>query len=371
MSLSEQGADLAPWLRLEQIPGLGPVNARRLLAAFGLPQNIFTTDLTTLSSLVSPSLAKSLRDPPSDAVKALIDLTLEWASQPGNRVITLADTDYPEGMLNIADPPIMLYAKGRTELLSRVSVAVVGSRNATIQGLANAEEFSEDLSRAGITIVSGLANGIDTAAHQGGLRGSGSTVSVIGTGADKVYPARNRALAHRLAEEGCILSEYPLGTPPMAPNFPRRNRIISGLAKGVLVVEAAAQSGSLITARLAADQGRDVYALPGSIHSPLSKGCHLLIRQGAKLVDCAEDILEELGLALAYSSRPSRPASPADEATLPPLLAAMGFDPVDPELLAVRCGIDMPLLQGELLSLELGNKIEILPGGMVRRLAAS
>jgi DNA processing protein len=370
MSLPEQGADIASWLRLEQTPGLGPLNARRLLAAFGLPQAIFTASESILATVVPVPLARAILGPPSAALRTLMEQTVEWASQPGNRILTLADADYPQSLLEIPDPPIMLYAKGRIELLARLSVAIVGSRNATIQGKTDAEQFAEVLSRAGVTVISGMACGIDTSAHQGGLRGDGSTVAVIGTGADRIYPARNRALAHRLADQGCIVSEYALGTPPVAHNFPRRNRLISGLSRGVLVIEAAAQSGSLITARVAADQGRDVFALPGSIHSPLSKGCHLLIKQGAKLVECAEDILEEIGCARTGMTQRALPAAEADE-DLPPLLAAMGFDPVDPDLLAARCGFDMPSMQAELLSLELDNKIEILPGGMVRRLAAT
>jgi DNA processing protein len=270
-------------------------------------------------------------------------------------------------LLEIADPPLMLYAKGRLDLLASRALAVVGSRNATAQGVANAEKFSEVLSGAGLTISSGMALGIDTAAHRGGLRGVGSTVAVIGTGADIVYPARNRELAHRIAAEGCIVSEYALGTPALAANFPRRNRIISGLARGVLVVEAAAQSGSLITACVAAEQGRDVFAIPGSIHSPLSKGCHQLIKQGAKLVESAQDILEELGHGAAPAAQALDRAAQRD-ATPSRILHAAGFDPVDPDTLAMRCEIDIAALQAQLLTLELEGAIEMLPGGMIRRL---
>ena len=210
---------------------------------------------------------------------------------------TLADPDYPRQLLEIPDPPVLLYVKGRTDLLACSALAIVGSRNATPQGIANAESFARAASRAGVTIVSGMALGCDAAAHRGGLEGAGSTVAVIGTGADRIYPARNQALAHAIVEHGAIVSEFPLGTPPLAANFPRRNRIIAGLARGVLVVEAADRSGTLITARLAAEQGREVFAIPGSIHSPLSKGCHKLIKQGAKLVESAQDILEEIGIA--------------------------------------------------------------------------
>jgi DNA processing protein len=366
----EGGVELAQWIRLEQTPGVGSETARKLLAAFGLPANVFSASAAALRQWVSERIADTLAAPPSEAIRSQIDKTLAWAEQPGNRILTLSDADYPAALLDIPDPPVMLYAKGRTELLRCPALAVVGSRNATAQGVANAEKFSEALSRAGLTIVSGQALGIDAAAHEGGLRGPGSTVAVIGTGADIVYPARNRGLAHRIAAEGCIVSEYALGTPPVASNFPRRNRIISGLSRGVLVIEAAAQSGSLITARMAGDQGRDVFAIPGSIHSPLSKGCHQLIRQGAKLVDSAADILEEFG---NHAAGASMPAAPADVGQAPlaahPILAAMGFDPIDIDTLASRCRTDIACLTGELLKLELDGLVELLSGGSYRRLS--
>jgi DNA processing protein len=296
-ALTDVGGDdgLAAWVRLANTDGVGLEAARRLLGSFGLPENIFGASHSSLQKVVPEKLALALSAAPSDQTLALIDQTLEWARQPANHVLTLADSRYPQRLLEIADPPLMLYLKGRRDLLDGNLLAVVGSRNATAQGILNAEKFAEAVSQAGWTIVSGLALGIDAAAHRGGLRGPGSTLAVIGTGADIVYPARNRALAHDISEQGCIISEYPLGMPGLPANFPRRNRIISGLARAVLVVEAAAQSGSLITARMAAEQGRDVFAIPGSIHSPLSKGCHQLIKQGAKLVESAQDILEELG----------------------------------------------------------------------------
>jgi DNA processing protein len=361
--------ELAQWIRLEQTPGVGCETARRLLGAFGLPENIFAADFGMLRNVVSERVAQALIGPLSDETKALIDKTLAWAEQPGNQVLTLADASYPKTLLEIADPPLMLYVKGRMECLSNLSLAVVGSRNATTQGIINAEKFSEALSRAGLTIISGMALGIDAAAHLGGLRGTGSTVAVIGTGADIAYPARNRPLAQQIAVEGCIISEYALGTPPVAANFPRRNRIISGLAQGVLVIEAAAQSGSLITARMAADQGREVFAIPGSIHSPLSKGCHLLIKQGAKLVESAQDVLEEIK---HHAMAPSMPtlSLPAQEASQDcALLKAIGFDPIGLETLAERCKLDIASLNAQLLILEMEGKIEMLPGGMVRRLA--
>lgn len=369
--------DLASWLRLEQTPGVGGETARRLLGSFGLPENIFGASYASLQKVVSERVAQAITSPVSDATAALIARTREWAALPGNRVLTLADPDYPHALLDIPDPPLILYAKGRIELLSRPALAVVGSRNATVQGMTNAERFSDALSAAGLTVISGMALGIDTAAHLGGLQAAGmgsagSTIAVIGTGADIVYPARNRSLAHRIAEHGCIVSEYALGTPAIAANFPRRNRIISGLARGVLVVEAALQSGSLITARMAAEQGRDVFAIPGSIHSPLSKGCHQLIKQGAKLVEAAQDILEEL----KYAST-TRPATTADASESPPsatgdsehdaLLQLIGFDPVSLDALSARCNADITTLHAQLLALELDGAIEMLPGGLYRR----
>lgn len=366
--------ELALWLRLEQTPGVGPETARKLLGALGLPEHIFASNFSTLHTVVSQRVAHALLAAPSDATLALIDKTLDWSMQAGNHVLTLADDGYPPALLEIPDPPLMLYAKGRLALLSAPALAVVGSRNATVQGIANADQFSQALSQAGLTIISGLALGIDAAAHQGGLRGAGSTVAVIGTGADIVYPARNRNLAHRIADAGCIVSEYPLGMPAIAANFPRRNRIISGLARGVLVIEAALQSGSLITARMAAEQGREVFAIPGSIHSPLSKGCHLLIRQGAKLVESAQDILEELrdftpAAAAAAGTPGPAPASANPKDPLSSrLLTAMGFDPVHVDVLAQRSGFDIAVLSSQLLTLELDGLVERLPDGAYRRL---
>ncbi|MES2024285.1 MAG: DNA-processing protein DprA [Pseudomonadota bacterium] len=367
--------DIAHWLRLEQTPGVGPETARKLLSAFGLPENIFNANLSALQAVVSDRIAHALLAPLSEPSKALIARTQEWATQADNHVLTLADADYPAALLEISDPPILLYAKGRIELLSRPSLAVVGSRNATAQGISNAEKFSEALSLAGLSIVSGMALGIDTAAHHGGLQAiqktqsAGSTIAIIGTGADIVYPARNRTLAHQIAAAGCILSEYALGVPAIASNFPRRNRIISGLARGVLVVEAALQSGSLITARMAAEQGRDMFAIPGSIHSPLSKGCHQLIKQGAKLVESAQDILEELKYA-PIAMTTNAPAEQIEiNAPYAQVLQTMGHDPVDADTLAMRCQLDIAAINAHLLSLELDGLAEMLPGGLYRRIA--
>lgn len=368
--------DIAGWLRLMATPGIGPETARRLLSAFGLPDAIFSAPHAALRAVVSERVAAALTQEPSEAIRCQVDRTLSWLAQPGNAVLTLADAAYPRLLLDIPDPPALLYVKGKLELLQCPSLAVVGSRNATAQGMLNAERFSETMAASGLTIVSGLALGIDTAAHRGALAASGgSTVAVIGTGCDIVYPARNRDLAHRIAETGCLVSEYPIGTPAIAANFPRRNRIISGLSQAVLVVEAAAASGSLITARMAAEQGRDVFAIPGSIHAPLAKGCHHLIKQGAKLVDCAQDILDEFTWPNGFSGKLAPP--PVSDAGQPveepgvsgagSLLREIGFDPVSVDALAQRTAMPVASLQSQLLLLELEGTVEMLPGNIVRR----
>ncbi len=362
--------DLVTWLRLILTPGIGIRTAHKLLTAFGMPQEIFDASFNALKRVVPEKLAEQLHAPIPDDIKALSEKTLTWLSEQGNRILTIADSRYPKKLFQIPDPPLMLYVKGRLDLLLTDAIAIVGSRNATAQGCLDAENFASSLGHTGLTIVSGLALGIDAAAHRGGLKSPSSTIAVIGTGADIVYPARNHALAHQIADEGCIISEFPLGTSPMPANFPRRNRIISGLADGVLVVEAAAQSGSLITARQALDQGRDVFAIPGSIHSPLSRGCHALIKQGAKLVETVEDILSELKRQVpAISDSTTETVKTEAQSLISPLLADMGFDPVDMDTLCQRHGMDAATLNTELLNLELAGLVESLPGGYYRRLS--
>ena len=356
-------ADLSAWLRLSLTPGLGGEALRRLLRALGGPGQVLAARRAELAKYVGPTVAASIRD--YDAAPAL-STAGAWLEEAANDIITLADTRYPRQLLEIPDPPPLLYVKGRVELLSRPALAIVGSRNATAQGLANAEAFARTLSDAGLTVVSGLALGVDTAAHRGGLAGSASSVAVLGTGADIVYPARNRALAHDLAAGGALVSEFPLGMKPLAGNFPRRNRLISGLALGCLVVEAAADSGSLITARLAAEQGREVFAIPGSIHSPLAKGSHALIKQGAKLVESARDILEDLRMGA-----PSAPAPAPAVVTNPRaqrLLDAFGHEPCDLDTLAARSELPVAEIGALLTQLELDGLIATLPGGLVQRL---
>ncbi len=351
--------DLAAWVRLTSIPGVGGETQRRLLKDFGPPENVFAAGSGSLRASVGDAAAQALS---THDASADVEAALAWAAQPGNHIVTLADPEYPQALLAGVDPPVLLYVKGRVELLNRPSFAIVGARSATKQGEANAQAFAKFLSEAGLTIVSGLALGIDAAAHRGALAGKASTVAVIGTGADRIYPAGNADLARRIAEEGAVISEFPLGTPPLSPNFPRRNRIIAGLGRGCLVVEAAERSGSLITARLAAESGNDVFAIPGSIHSPLSKGCHRLIKQGAKLVDSAYDILEELKWESAVSTRPDDP-EPDD-----PILAALGHDPCTLDTLCHRTGMAAEALLARLLPLELEGHVAQLPGGRYQRL---
>ena len=371
---------LADWLRLMLTEGVGPQTARELLSHFGLPKNIFGANYSALQKCVSEKLALTLSSAPDDHIRTQIDATLEWCKHTGNQVLTFADAHYPSSLLTIADPPPVLYVKGRAELLNRKTIAMVGSRNATLQGIQNARRFAHVLSTAGLTVVSGLALGIDGAAHEGALSEvttEGSTIAVTGTGLDLVYPAKHRELAHQIAVHGCLVSEYPLGTPGIASNFPRRNRIISGLSQGVLVVEAAAQSGSLITACSALEQGRDVFAIPGSIHSPLSKGCHQLIRQGAKLVESAQDILEEIHIQnfplKGKFSPPHVDVNAAVNSVNPSamtiqLLHAAGHDPVSVDELAARTTMTMAEVQASLLELELEGRIERLASGMYQAL---
>jgi DNA processing protein len=351
---------LAAWLRLTLVPGIGGETQRKLLAAFGLPDAIFSAGRSAVHEVIGKK-ADLLFD--FDAQDA-IERSMIWADEPGHTILTLADSNYPKSLLEIADPPSLLYVRGNPDLLQLRGLAIVGSRNATPQGIQTAENFAKSLAAKGLSILSGLALGIDAAAHRGALAAGGATVAVIGTGADRLYPARNRDLALQIAEQGAIISEFPLGTPVLAANFPRRNRIISGISCGVLVVEAATESGSLITARLAGEQGREVFAIPGSIHSPVARGCHQLIKQGAKLVETANDILEELGEITGAGMALPR----FDESDAHPLLAALGHDPCSLDELVERTGMSADQLLGELLTLELAGNLSSLPGNRYQRL---
>jgi len=362
---SRTGDEVLAWLRLSGAPGVGPAAVRLLLDAFGLPQQILEQSVEALSSVVPRKLAQAILAAPGRAMGELLARTMAWLEQPGNYLVTLADTAYPARLLDLFDPPPLLYIKGNPVMLERQALAIVGSRSATTQGMIDAEDFGRAFSGAGFTVVSGLAQGVDAAAHAGGLDAPASTIAVIGTGADLVYPAGNRELAHRIAADGAIVSEFPLGLRGHSHNFPRRNRIIAALARGVLVVEAAARSGSLITARLAAELGREVFAIPGSIHAPLSAGCHLLIRQGAKLVESPQDVFEEFGAAIPSLAAPARhdPDAPDD-----PLLAVLSHDPVTMDALCERSGLAPETLAARLLELELAGCAERLPGNLFRKL---
>ena len=372
--------ELAAWLRLTLSPGVGNAAARKLLAAFGLPQAIFEQPLPALLQVVTPAQAQALQTPPP-GLGALLARTQQWLQDSGpgaqtHALLTLGDAAYPTALLAMEDPPLVLYTLGAGALsaaqLER-SIAIVGSRNPTAQGAQNARAFAHSFSASGLTVVSGLALGIDGAAHEGALDGAGpqhplSTLAVVGTGLDRVYPRRHLALAHRITQNGLLLSEYPLGTPPLAANFPKRNRLIAGLSCGTLVVEAAQPSGSLITARLAAEQGKEVFAIPGSIHAPQSRGCHALIKQGAKLVESAQDVLEELHFGAAPST--AGPAAP-DPTDPDGVLAALGFDPAGLDALVARTGIAAANLQVRLLELELDGLVARLPGGLFQRIAST
>lgn len=356
--------ETSAWIRLGLVAELTPAGFRKLLAALSTPEAICAADRATLARSVGEEVAAAVARGPAPE---RLDATLRWLEEPGNQVVTFADDAYPRLLLEITDPPPLLYVKGESALLNHPALAVVGSRNASPQGRANAQEFSQELSQSGFTIISGLALGIDAAAHAGGLAAASASIAVVGTGLDIVYPARNRDLAHSLAEKGALISEFALGTPALASNFPRRNRLISGLSRGCLVVEAALKSGSLITARYALEQGREVFAIPGSIHSSLSKGCHLLIKQGAKLVESSRDILEELGAAVRIPNAGGA-LDDDDVAQDNPLLAALGFDPVDLDTLCQRSGLTPDSASAMLLTLELEGLVSRLPGGRFQRL---
>lgn len=382
------------WIRLTLEPGVGPVTARHLLVAFGLPQDIFGASASALMKVVPQKQALQLAAPVDPVMHTLIERTFEWLARPGHHIVTLADEQYPGLLLDTADPPSLLYVDGDPQVLAGPSIAMVGARSATPGGTDNAFAFARHLADAGWGIVSGLAQGIDAASHEGALASAAAlpTIAVMATGINRVYPAANKALAMRIRERGALISELPLDTAAVVHQFPRRNRIVAGLSRGVLVVEAAKRSGSLITARLATDNGREVFAIPGSIHSPLSRGCHALIRQGAKLVETADDILEELSRSGSMPPRPVSPRSESRSASRPAgrslqnklpdsgaqpsvsgepgldashqaLLEKMGFDPVSLDLLLVRLDTTIGELAGSLAELEMRGKIVRLPDG--------
>jgi len=357
------------WLHLLRHAGSG-VRLRKLLDVFGRPAAILAASRSELLPYFDddPAVVGPLRaGPDADS----FEHERAWLGEKGNHIVALDSPDYPSLLREIADAPPLLYVRGNPALLASPQLAVVGSRNPSRAGCENARAFSHHLVQAGLSITSGMALGIDACAHQAALDAGGHTLAVTGTGLDRVYPAAHRDLAHAIADHGALVSEFPLGTPPRRENFPRRNRLISGLSLGVLVVEAAPQSGSLITARLAGEQGREVFAIPGSIHSPLARGCHALIRQGAKLVEGAQDILEELG-ALARTVAQSQSSGTAmsplslteDESRL---LELIGHDPVELDVLVAQSGLTAAAVSSMLLTMELRGFVEARPGGRVQR----
>ena len=376
MNSSPANDDLRAWLNLTLANGIGARTQQQLLRAFGHPAAIFDAGLSAVAGVIGIKTAQNLFDGrQQEAQQALIEQTLAWLAEPGHHIITLADTHYPQRLLESTDPPSLLYINGDPTYLNQPAIGIVGSRNATPQGIENARAFAKVLADAGFSIVSGLALGIDAAAHEGALRSDtrSGTIAVIGTGIDRVYPASNKKLAHLITGNGCIVSEFPLGTAATASNFPRRNRLIAGLGQACLVVEAAPASGSLITARLAGELGRDIFAIPGSIHAPQYKGCHALIKQGAKLVECAQDILEEL--------RPQHSALPAEKTATPAgtdpmnanpaherLLTALGHEPATLDQLIQRCGLTADAVLAMLTELSLEGIVTNLPGGRYQRL---
>ncbi|AKM30697.3 DNA protecting protein DprA [Pandoraea faecigallinarum] len=420
--------EIADWLRLCHTPGVPPAAARRLLAALGPPGVVFQTPRAVLTEIVPHDVASRLLARTCADLAELIAGTLAWASHPGCTVVTLSEAVYPRALLALGDAPPILYCRGDVCLANRadatgapggMAAALVGSRRATPQGRDNARHFARVLGDAGVLVVSGLAAGIDAAAHEGALDTVGSTCAIIGTGADIVYPFRHRALAERIAERGLLLSAFPIGTPPRPEHFPQRNRLIAALARCTAVIEATTHSGSLITARLAGELGRDVLAVPGSIHAPQSQGCHVLIRDGATLAACPEDILEAMGMACpadasslaAKEGRPRRtavrhrppnstaprngeqrlraagngnagtvaavhagmtpePPEPpvGDSAAAPPagtaaILEALGYDPVNADTLCERSGLGIATVLSQLGVLELHGRVARLPGG--------
>lgn len=372
-SRSDPSTDnLSAWLTVYHAPGIGPAAFHRLLQAFHEPGRILESGSEALQRLgLGAATIEALRQP-ADRV---VEHDLEWLARPGNRILTCRDPDYPSLLLEISDPPPLLYLHGNAAILHEPQLAVVGSRNPTPGGRQTAVEFARHLSAAGLVITSGLALGIDAAGHQGALDTGSATIAVMGTGLDRVYPARHRDLARRIAERGALVSEFPPGTPPMAENFPRRNRLISGLSLGTLVVEAARRSGSLISARFALEQGREVFAIPGSIHNPLARGCHHLIRQGAKLVETAQDIMDELAALAAFCSDAEASAALLQPAETPQLaeeyaqlLEFIGFDDTSIDTLVERTHLTPAEVSSMLLQLEMNGYIAASPGGLYNRL---
>ena len=374
-------SELADWLHLLGTPGIGRTVARRLLSIFGSPGAVRDAPSDALASQIGKPLAAALRTRAPDLPER-VAATWDWLHAAPNRHILTIDQagHYPRGWLDSSDPPLLVHAEGDLSLLQRPALAIVGTRHPTPDGLAHARGFAAVASEAGLTVVSGLAIGVDGAAHEGALTGPGSTIAVLGSGLDRIYPRSHLDLAHRIAQQGLLISEMPMGTAPLPAHFPQRNRLIATLALGTLVVEAAVRSGSLLTARLSVEAGREVFAVPGSIHNPQARGCHALIRQGAKLVESLEDVLEELHLA-APATAPREVSANVELplALLPasdghdedPLLTALGWSPATLDVLQARTGWNTSTLSVRLLELELRGDVTRLPGGVFQRSASA
>ena len=382
-------AEMLAWLRLLLTPGIGRVTARKLLAKAGGAEEIWQLPLSAWAECSTQAQIKALAQLPPDWNRHCETLA-HWLTTPAtgtqHALTYLGHSQYPDSLLQTEDPPLLLFVQGPEALLNSgapwfpypATLAMVGSRNPSAQGIINARDMAQALAEQGLCIVSGLARGIDAAAHEGALQSKASkapsTIAVVGTGLDQVYPRAHTALAQQIALHGLVISEYPLGSEPLPRHFPQRNRIISGLSQGTLVVEAALQSGSLITARLASEQGREVFAIPGSIHAPQAKGCHALLRQGAKLVETAADILDELqGINMPVSPTPQAQAAIKTKVSEqePELLQALGHDPMPLDTLMARTGWDAAHLQAQLMELELDGMVARLPGGLFQRITHS
>lgn len=360
MDFDKTQDELAYWLALHRTPQVGAVTFLKLLEHYQEVAAIFSASHSELSG--EAKLRKQSIEQIKQPDWAAVEQDLRWLESENNHLITFHDQRYPALLKELSDPPPLLFACGKPQLLQGSQLAIVGSRNPSATGKENAQQFASYLSQGGVTITSGLAMGVDAAAHQGALNASGQTIAVLGTGIDRIYPSSHHEMAHAISEKGLLLSELPLGSKPLAANFPRRNRIISGLSLGTLVIEAALKSGSLITARLAAEQGREVFAIPGSIHNPLAKGCHFLIKQGAKLVETAQDIIEELGaIAQLTEAHDSRLPTQTDEAEIDSnhlqVLNAIGFDPTSIDQIIERCGLTADAVSSILLMLELKSRV--------------
>lgn len=351
---------LQPWLQLALTPKVGPKTMLRLIHHFGSVENILAQDNATLSGFVGNAIAKLILN---NAAEKSVNETYTWLElDTKNQIITLNDNCYPRELAELADPPLVLFAKGDLALLAKPKLAVIGTRHPTEQGKQNALNFAEALSNLNLVIVSGMAEGVDRNAHLGGLKGRAKTIGVIGTGIDRIYPSSNKDLFHTVAENGLLISEFPLGTQPFVGNFPRRNRIVAGLSLGTLVIESAIDGGSMITANMALEMGREVMAIPGSIHNPVTKGCHRLIKSGAKLIETTNDIIEELQIKNTLWETAT--AKPTDN----PILDIMGYEAINIDHLCDKLNVNFTDICANLLELELNGDITNCGNGNYQRI---